>query len=1607
MLNPEHAAPAEGLDEASSATTFERLGTGLTTEWYLRQIDADTRTALGQGGPLSEEAFKHYVEVGSSAGLSPAPTFSPAFYRARHGEMIGKGEEPLLHYAADGREAGAQPHPLLKPGASLRLVAGMSEDAAPLFDTAFYLEDNPDVAATGIDPVYHYFRWGMAEGRSPVRLFDPAFYLSQVGGLHHPVDPLVHYVTEGWRAGLAPHSRFDRERFDAEHPDWEDGPLSPIEQIAAEDAASWLVPDAQEPAATAEAAEGAVQLAPEPEEDDEDVSAYAWLGDFFDDQFYREQLKANGIDPSGMGPRKLLDHYFSKGHAEGFRPFRLFSPAHYLRTNSDVAKDGIEPLKHWVLHGRAEGRSPHPLVLKSPLVNGKPLPFERDRPHPDLIHPIFSVPHYVDAAGAEAEVSPLFHYLERGHKQGLSPNPLFDPEFYVAQIEVETVEAPLLHFVETGAAEGKAPSAIFDPVFYAAAAGVTPDLAIPTFLRSKQRISPHPLLDIAYYLDKAKLFPHLSDRAVVRHFLEKGAEAGIPFHPLFDIEHYEEQRSRELWEGGSAFHDYLSVGWKEGASPHPLFDPAHYAKSVGIEDVNPFVHYLSSKERAGGEVNYLLREVGDGTGFPALKQWVWGSLPSRPSAYTPFDRAFYMAQLADRKLVLAPGEDPMAHYLTKGFTLGMSPNRLFMPDFYAEQAGLEADVDPFKHYLIEKGYRKYSPHPAIDLDFYESQAPDFDRDRIDVISDFLGRPLGTRPFTHPFFDLAHYNTVNPDIQRSGLCPITHFLEYGIHEGRVPNAIFSYQYAVERPDPAKVHVKNGVLRQFLTMANKPMRLIFVSHDATRTGAPAIILRLMEDFSRYTNVECICILTRGGERAPEFWLAAHTVIFNKGAWEVGHLGELARHDVQKLLSLFADNMPVAAFVNSAESRYVGHLLKDAGIPVISLVHELADFYDPSEFEWIYKFSDKVVFPSHFVELRAQAAVGVVEDKTVVRGQGLLRDGFGQRDRTRMREQVLKEFGLPSETRLVLGCGTIDQRKGVDYFVNIAKRAISRQAVGDAPLVFFWIGDGHRNSTSPWYMAQIEIKAAGLERQIRFIGGRDDVEPYFVAADMFLMTSRGDPYPCVIHEAMASGLPTIAFEGGGGAPELITDSGVIVPLGDIEAAVDAVLKLASDEPYRAGLADRAREIIRERGSSYDYFQFFVDLVVELAGVARDSFGEWRGYRPGSKPPIFFLQADWSVSGVNTFTDTLARHLIAKGYPVELLFCFGMDHLIYIKDKLPAGIPIRFLKPGEHSLASLWFRMREFFKNVGPCIVFPNFDYRASAVTPTFSERIGVIGIAHSDHIEHYEHMFRLGRYWNKVVGVSQQIGVGIEDVNPALADRLGVIPYGVDWVEGDFQRLATAKQTGDDVIRLVYAGRFVVEQKNIFEYVKLADELHARGVPFELHMCGDGAELEPFRLRAASHIKAGRVVAPGRLDKDEMAVVYDKAHALVLLSDYEGLPLSMLEGMAHGCVPVCYDIESGLNEVVKDGVNGRIVPPRDPKAAADAIEALWKNADDLARMSQSAYETIGTQGLRNDDMGEKYRALVDEVYEQIADLSFDRPRSLNAETPYRGVIPSPYFS
>jgi glycosyltransferase involved in cell wall biosynthesis len=510
--------------------------------------------------------------------------------------------------------------------------------------------------------------------------------------------------------------------------------------------------------------------------------------------------------------------------------------------------------------------------------------------------------------------------------------------------------------------------------------------------------------------------------------------------------------------------------------------------------------------------------------------------------------------------------------------------------------------------------------------------------------------------------------------------------------------------------------------------------------------------------------------------------------------------------------------------------------------------------------------------------------------------------------------------------------------------------------------------------------------------------------VAGDVFALTSRSDPYPCVVHEAMAAGMPVVGFKGGGGAAELFSpDAGETVAFGDTEAMAVAIEALVFDDARRLEMGQAARRTIAERGSNEAYFQHIMALAGEVTGLDLEHRLGQRRTRSGRK--VFVLASDWGVSGVNSFGESLVNGLNRRGFDAEVLFTRGRFSHWETDDRgrtpLPDA-PYSRLEPIENTAAGIWKELQGFLADQAPCVIIPNYDYVASAITPVLNSNVGVVGILHSDDIEHYEHGYRLGQYWNRIVAVSEHIARRMLEYNPAFKDRLRILRYGITPLP-DFD-VAAKCFTEDDVFQLVYTGRFEQYQKAIKRYVALADQLELRGIKARLVMCGGGREYAAVKSAMGRHIRAGRVELTGRISASEVSEILKTSHAFVLLSDFEGLPLSMLEAMEAGCVPIVYDMESGIPEVVRSGDNGLIVAHGDLAGVVEAIAALRADRQAWCGMAAAARRTIRDLKLTADDMADGYASAISDVFREMEAGEYRRPASIAYRAQIDGILPPP---
>ena len=188
-------------------------------------------------------------------------------------------------------------------------------------------------------------------------------------------------------------------------------------------------------------------------------------------------------------------------------------------------------------------------------------------------------------------------------------------------------------------------------------------------------------------------------------------------------------------------------------------------------------------------------------------------------------------------------------------------------------------------------------------------------------------------------------------------------------------------------------------------------------------------------------------------------------------------------------------------------------------------------------------------------------------------------------------------------------------------------------------------------------------------------------------------------------------------------------------------------------------------------------------------------------------------------------------------------------------------------------------------------------------------------------------------------------------ASTDRTHVIMgSGVD--TDRFQPMLPPRKPGS--MRVLLASRLLWD-KGIREYIEAAHLVKEAGIPVEFLLAGNPDSGNPASVPESQIAKWQEGTAIRYLGHvAEMAQLLAEIDVAVLPSYREGVPRSLLEAAACGLPIVTTDVP-GCREVVRHGVNGLLVPARDPAALAAAIRFMWERPEERRRMGEAARQTV----------------------------------------------------
>jgi len=210
---------------------------------------------------------------------------------------------------------------------------------------------------------------------------------------------------------------------------------------------------------------------------------------------------------------------------------------------------------------------------------------------------------------------------------------------------------------------------------------------------------------------------------------------------------------------------------------------------------------------------------------------------------------------------------------------------------------------------------------------------------------------------------------------------------------------------------------------------------------------------------------------------------------------------------------------------------------------------------------------------------------------------------------------------------------------------------------------------------------------------------------------------------------------------------------------------------------------------------------------------------------------------------------------------------------------------------------------------------------------------------------------RLYERAYDMADRLVVGSTFVKRTLTERgidatkIDVIPYGVDTT---FWREAFRERPGTTGGKLVFVYAASVGLRKGVQYLLRAWRKAALE-DCELLVCG--ANYLPQHREFAETPDNVRFLGPQT--HTQLREIYKRAHVYVLPSLFEGLARSGLEAMASGLAPIV-TWETGLTDMVSDGLNGWVIPSRDEASLAKCLRACAENRQAVANAGGKAHET-----------------------------------------------------
>ena len=944
-----------------------------------------------------------------------------------------------------------------------------------------------------------------------------------------------------------------------------------------------------------------------------------------------------------------------------------------------------------------------------------------------------------------------------------------------------------------------------------------------------------------------------------------------------------------------------------------------------------------------------------------------------------FDSSFYVEN--HRELI--GGQNPYRHYCDHGCRLGLDPNPVFSTRYYQDtHLASDHSANPIEHYLANaKGQAVLDPHPLFDSLSYLEQIETLDSS-VTPFEHFLQHNSTNLASPSVFFDTSKYIERYPEVGPSGFSGLYHFLRFGKKQGRLKSvALNLIQSVMQREQRPASHQFVGDTQRDISFLASLLGLdrdkptVVLAAESADFEYSYLLKKISLCYGSNYDANVVHLFGRDSEATDEFTPLGPTASQDTDPdhpyLEFGNqqLFEIVDH-INAVGTVYVSCEQGAVFDHLVKTPSKFHLLAPA-----LLTEGFAEAIDEnsSKLQTIMlppcESGGKVATSGHAGVTIAEFDFESANCKPV------------EADDTEEKVDLKQAFGMDPDARLIIGSGYFNLRSGLDRFVATAIAHL--KASGNAEDRFGWFGKLDERDFEFVQILMEDLTNSNVQDQFLISDDMSQFSAGLDSVDAVLVTQRPGCKQSFVADALATKTPIVWFAGD---PQKEVHLGANDPLrsSDAQAAAANIASLCSDAAMRSEAASNNRR----RAEKLDSVDRLVHRLSDQlqSALVQDSLDDPRQItqdgaailpflRSKDRRRVVFATPTWQISGVNTFIETLVRELNKRDFEASILFT--TPYAMTLDKSLLPDVPTKILTT-RPDLPPRQLRrlLKSHLEMMAPCVFVPNYDFAASAVSMNLSSSVATLGVLHSDDPAHYVHGYRMGPYWDGIVSVSQFIHDNLMSLNPTFADRSSVIHYGIE----DAGDVIDPKRESSEKLKVIYTGRIIQEQKRIMDFVDVVNRLAAHANRFEFTFVGDGDEMDDFRQRMQPHINSGMVKILGRAQPSQIPGLLRQAHVFALTSEFEGLPLSLLESLSAGLVPLVTEIKSGITEILTHEENAMLSPVGDIDTMVANLMKLANDAEMFERLSKAARQTLFDKKLVAGDMANQYAEILERMFSEI---------------------------